>query len=76
MKTTLFLNNTTQAVRIPREIAFPDDTKQVEIRRVGNQIVIEPSRDTWAEFFAQPIASADFMLDREQPEDQTREPIE
>nr|WP_306671314.1 MULTISPECIES: AbrB/MazE/SpoVT family DNA-binding domain-containing protein [unclassified Endozoicomonas] len=31
MKTTIFKNNKTQAVRIPKEFVFPDNVKHVQI---------------------------------------------
>ncbi|PJE80509.1 Antitoxin VapB [invertebrate metagenome] len=32
METTVFMNNKTQAVRIPKELAFPEDVKRVIAR--------------------------------------------
>ena len=40
--TKLFLNNTTQAVRLPRDVAFDESVTEVEITVVGEARVITP----------------------------------
>lgn len=50
-KTALFKSNRTQAVRLPRVVAFPDDVKEVEIRIVGNSRVITPVGNPWDDYF-------------------------
>ncbi|MFZ4380492.1 MAG: type II toxin-antitoxin system VapB family antitoxin [Sandarakinorhabdus sp.] len=62
--TKLFQSNRSQAVRLPRDVAFPDHVKEVVIRIEGNRRIIEPAGMTWEEFFALP--PLDFP-DREQP---------
>ncbi len=54
IKTTLFLSNKTQAVRLPKDVAFPDHVKEVRIFREGNRVVIVPAESIWDDFFAQP----------------------
>jgi antitoxin VapB len=44
MKTTIFLNGRSQAVRIPKEFRF--EGKEVSIRRLGNGVLLEPVKDT------------------------------
>lgn len=63
MKTsTVFTNNRTQAVRLPAELRFADDIKQVNVRALGNERIICPVKETWDSFFkAIPMASTDFM---------------
>ena len=50
-KTKLFKSNQTQAVRLPKDVAFPDDVKEVEIIKVGNSRVISPVGHRWDAFF-------------------------
>ena len=49
----LFKLNRSQAVRIPKALAFADTVKDVVIRRRGNDIVISPKDSFWTDFFAQ-----------------------
>lgn len=76
MKTRVYQNNGTYAVRIPKEIAAGLALGEAEIRRVGNSYIINPPGETWHEFFAGPRATEDFMTDREQPPMQDRAEIE
>lgn len=48
----LFRSNRNQAVRIPKDLAFPETVKKVRVRRVGDDLVISPVVSSWAEFFA------------------------
>ena len=52
-KAALFKSNRNQAVRIPKDFAFPDGVKQVVIRKNGDDIIISPAKDFWMDFFAQ-----------------------
>ncbi|MBC8129589.1 MAG: AbrB/MazE/SpoVT family DNA-binding domain-containing protein [Rhizobiaceae bacterium] len=53
-RTTLFRSNQTQAVRLPKEVAFPDGVREVVILRDGNRRVIVPAEGLWDEFFDSP----------------------
>lgn len=75
VKTKIFKNNRSQAVRLPREVAFPESVKDVEITAVGNKRIILPTTESWDEWFNGPGVSNDFMADRHQPEDQQRESL-
>lgn len=69
VKTKLFKSNKTQAVRLPKAVAFPDDVQEVEIVVEGNTRVIRPVRakKSWEGFFnGVPKVSEDFMTEREQ----------
>lgn len=72
---SLFQNGASQAVRIPKEYRF--EGKQVEIKKIGNNIVLRPIPKTWDSFFASlDQFSDDFMSDgRQQPEHQEREEL-
>ncbi|WP_456061960.1 type II toxin-antitoxin system VapB family antitoxin [Alloalcanivorax profundimaris] len=72
-KTTVFKSNRTQAVRLPKAVAFPDDVRQVDIIAVGRARIIVPAGEAWDSWFDGPAVSADFMNDREQPDGQERE---
>jgi antitoxin VapB len=65
--TKLFKSNQTQAVRLPKDVAFPDDVREVEIIKVGNSRIISPVGHRWDSFFARtPKVSDDFMVERDQ----------
>ena len=73
---TLFLNNKSQAIRLPKSVAFPSDTRQVTIVALGQTRIVTPVGHVWDAWFAQP-ADADAALgQREQPEMQKREELE
>lgn len=70
---TVFLNNRTQAVRLPKAVAFPDEVKAVHIRSVGGSRVITPVGEDWAYWLEQGTAvTEDFCLERDQPAMQER----
>ena len=72
-KTKLFTSNTTQAVRLPKSVAWPDDVTEVEIVVVGDSRIISPAGKMWDFWFDHaPHVSVDFMSEREQPETQER----
>lgn len=62
---TVFINNRTQAVRLPAEMRLPEGVKQVSIRARGHERVIAPLSETWDSFFLNsPAVSEDFIEDR------------
>ncbi len=74
-QTKVFKSNRSQAVRLPKAIAFPESIKDVEITAIGNRRIITPVGQSWDEWFASSGVSPDFMEKREQPEDQIRESL-
>jgi len=74
-QTKVFKSNRSQAVRLPKAIAFPESIKDVEITAIGNTRIITPVGQSWDEWFASSGASPDFMEKREQQEDQIRESL-
>lgn len=71
---TVFTNNRTQAVRLPADLRFPEDVKQVNVRAIGNERIITPLAETWNSFFlGVPAASPDFLESRATQEQPTRE---
>ena len=63
--TTLFRSNRSQAVRLPKEVAFPEGVTKVLLRKVGNSVVITPAEALWDDFF-QEAGDLSFP-EREQP---------
>ncbi len=59
-KARIFMNNRSQAVRLPKEFQFK--TQEVFIRKVGKDVVLSPRPLDWYSYLAEaPVASADFM---------------
>lgn len=73
VKTKLFKSNKSQAVRLPKEVAFSESIKDVEIIAIGNRRIISPPGQSWDGWFDGPGVSSDFMETRNQPEDQVRD---
>lgn len=71
---SIFKNGSSQAVRIPKEFRF--DSNRVEIKKVGNNIVLLPIVSSW-DSLIQSLEqfSDDFMNERNQPEHQERESL-
>jgi antitoxin VapB len=73
---TVFTSNRSQAVRLPKAVAFPDDVHQVDILKIGRSRVIVPKGKRWDDLFLSgPRASDDFMTGREHPAVEDREPF-
>ena len=50
-ETKIFQSNRSQAVRIPKALAFPENVKEVIVRREGNRLVITPKDEYLGRFF-------------------------
>lgn len=73
---TVFTSNRSQAVRLPKAVAFPDGVHKVDILKIGRSRVIVPHGQRWDDFFLNgPRASDDFLSEREQPAAEEREPL-
>lgn len=70
--TTVFKSNKSQAVRLPKEVAFPEDVRKVTIIRDGNRRIIVPADSSWDDFFA---AQGVDLPGRDQPPAQHREEL-
>ena len=67
-RSTVFTSNRSQAVRLPKAVAFPDDVHQIDILKIGHSRPIVPQGKRWDDLFQNgPRASEDFMAEREQP---------
>jgi antitoxin VapB len=72
-KAKIFLNNRSQAVRLPKDFQFK--THEVFIRKEGSDIVLSPRPSDWSSYLAEcPAASPAFMADIEDLPVQDREP--
>ena len=62
---TVFINNRTQAVRLPADVRLPEDVKQVSVRALGKERIIAPLQSSWDSFFmGETQATDDFMQTR------------
>ncbi len=56
----IFMNNSSQAVRLPKDFQF--NTREVFIRREGNEIILSPRPVDWSSYLSEgPVASGTFM---------------
>jgi len=69
-RTTLFQNNRTQAVRLPKAAAFPEGVREVLVLRDGARRIIVPADLSWDDFFDSPGVD---LGPRDQPAAQDRE---
>lgn len=74
-RANLFKSNKSQALRLPKPIAYPDNVKQVDIVMQGQARIITPAGESWDTWFDGGGVSEDFMTNREQPAHQERETL-
>lgn len=61
---TVFLNNKTQAIRLPTGVRLPDSIKKVSIRSIGKERIISPCDNTWDSFFLDNAGVSDDFLEK------------
>jgi antitoxin VapB len=62
---TVFVNNRTQAIRLPVDVRLPEGVRKVAIRIKGNERIIAPVGETWDNFILNgPAVSDDFLPER------------
>jgi antitoxin VapB len=72
-KAKLFMNNRSQAVRLPKDFQF--NTQEVFIRKEGADVVLSPRPSDWSSYLAEaPVASPSFMENIEDLRVQERKP--
>ncbi len=71
-RTTVFQTNRSQAVRLPKDVAFPDGVREVTILRDGNRRIVVPANAAWDDFFDSPGID---IGEREQPVARACEPL-
>ena len=70
------INNRSQIVTIPLAFRFPDNIKTVYVRKIGDDLVLSPRPDNWADFLGLgPQVSEDFMTTSDDQAIQEREPL-
>jgi len=74
-RASIFKSNKSQALRLPKPVAYPDDVKQVDIVVIGRARIITPAGEAWDSWFDGEGVSGDFMTSREQPAPQERETL-
>jgi antitoxin VapB len=73
---TIFTSNRSQAVRLPKAVAFPGNVRHVDVLKVGHSRVIVPRGKRWDDLFlAGPRVDPEFMAERRQPVAEEREPL-
>lgn len=71
---SIFVNNKTQAVRLPVEARFDENVKRVVIRKVGKERILSPLENTWDSFFlSDEKVSDDFLTERAEQTESIRE---
>jgi antitoxin VapB len=56
----IFMNNRSQAVRLPKEFQFT--TSEVFIRKQGDEVVLSARPEDWSDYLTSgPVASKEFM---------------
>jgi len=73
---TVFVNNRTQAVRIPLDMRLPEGVQKVDIRAKGKERIIAPLGQSWDSFFlGGPAVSEDFLPERADQHQPKREAL-
>ena len=71
---TVFVNNRTQAVRLPLDVRLPEGVRKVEIRAKGQERIITPVGQSLDSFFLDgPRVSDDFLSERASQQQAERE---
>jgi antitoxin VapB len=71
---SVFVNNRTQAVRLPTEARFPEDVKKVSVRVQGVDRILSPANKTWDSFFlGDSTVTEDFLTERATQDQAERE---
>jgi antitoxin VapB len=56
----IFMNNRSQAVRLPKEFRFT--TSEVFIRKQGDEVILSARPENWSAYLSSgPVASEEFM---------------
>ena len=71
----VFKSSTSQAIRLPKDVALPESVKRVDIIPVGRGRLIVPAGEGWDSWFREEGVTENFMASLEQPADQEREAI-
>ena len=70
----IFMNGRSQAVRLPKEFRFSEN--DVFIKKIGKIVILIPKDDPWASFAnSLDQFTDDYMETRDQPAQDSREPL-
>lgn len=61
---SIFVNNKTQAVRLPVKVRFDESIKKVSIRIHGKDRILSPIENTWDSFFLEASTVTDDFLNK------------
>ena len=72
----IFTNGGSQAVRLPKSCRFPDDQREVVVRRVGRKVILEPA-DEWPPEFLEALGAWKEEIERppSRPISQKKDPF-
>jgi antitoxin VapB len=71
-RTKLFRSNRSQAVRLSKDVAFPEGVTEVMVLRDGRRRIVVPADTVWDDFFDAPGID---LPEREQPSAQRRDAL-
>ena len=75
-RASIFRNGSNQAVRLPQELKFPENVKEVRIRKQADGLLLSPVRPDWSSFFElDVVVPEDFLADRHDLPPQSRDPL-
>lgn len=72
MEASVFKSNKSQAVRLPKAVALPEEVRRVSVVAMGRTRIISPLGESWDSWFAEPGVSDDFMASGSQQEPENR----
>jgi antitoxin VapB len=72
VRTKLFQSNRSQALRLPKDVAFPTEVKDVVVIREGARRIVMPAAAVWDDFFSRPGIG---LGERDQPQHQERDAL-
>lgn len=77
MTAKVFWSGNSQAVRLPKAFRFPPETEEVEVRRQGERIILEPVKpQAWPESFWQAFGDMPEGFERPAQQGQDRESLD
>jgi len=59
----LFKNGGSQAVRLPADCRFPEEQREVSVKRIGRKVILEPL-DEWPQNFLNCLGAWKETIDR------------
>lgn len=73
----IFQNGGSQAVRLPKSCRFPDGQSEVNVRRDGNRVILEPAEE-WSKEFLEVLGAWDEEIERppQRPITEARDPFD